>query len=153
MRSNHVPPSESAHLTNRKHRHAVQRDGILSILLTEHADILPLHKIVQLSQLAKGLYDLTTRRLLAWRVLRVIVANSPETLEGRLTGVISEASCYTHALTHQLLIDYKHYHLLLRYKQSIAHLPQCMDCPPPEWATGGSDNEELSSSSESWRTP
>ena len=132
----------------------MQGDDILGILLTGHADILPLHKIVQLSQVAKGWYELTARRLLAWRVLRTLVANSPKTLGEWLTGVIASGNCYTHALTHQLLIGYKHYQLLLRYKQGLAHhFPQCMGLPPPEWVTEGSDSEEFLSSSEGLNTP
>ena len=83
-------------------RHSTRGEAVLGILLAGHAEVLPLRKFAQLSQVARGYYQLTRRRLLAWRVMKVLVAKSPGVLGERPTGAISVASVCSHKLIYQL---------------------------------------------------
>ena len=119
----------------------MQGEAILGILLAGHAEVLPLRKTVQLSQVARVYYQLTERRLLAWRALKVVVAKSPGVLGERLTGAISAVSGGSHELI---------YHLLMLYKFGLAPHQGPF---PPERRVEHSDSEDCFSSSEGWNTP
>ena len=82
---------------------------MLGILISGHLDVLPLHKVAQLSQVARVCYQLTWHRLLPWRALQVIITKRPGALGVQLTGAISTGSLYTHALVSSLLMLYKHF--------------------------------------------
>ena len=115
----------------------MQGETILGILLSGHAEVLPLHKIARLSQVARACYQLTWHRLLPWRALQVIVAKRPGALGVQLTGAISTGSWYTHALVSSLLMLYKHF---LVSQQGPPHV---------EIRFENSDGGDLMSSSES----
>ena len=87
----------------------MQGEAVLGILISGHLEVLPLHKVAQLSLVARACYQLTWHTLLPWRALQVVITKRPGALGVRLTGAVSTGNTYTHALVSSLLMLYKHF--------------------------------------------
>ena len=81
------------------------------LIVAGHCEILPLHKVVQLAQVAKTYHRLTADRLLAWRALKVVLTRRPGALSPQTLGAMAPSSWYTRALASPLFMLYKHFHV------------------------------------------
>ena len=90
------------------------------LIVAGHCEILPLHKVVLLAQVAKTYHRLTADRLLDWRALKVVLTRRPGALSPQTLGAMEPSSWYTRALASPLFMLYKHFHVSQASLPSVA---------------------------------
>ena len=105
-----------------------RRPDVLLIVVAVHCDMLPLFKVVQLTQVASIYHRLTAKRLLALRALKVVLSRRPGAMLSPTLGALAMGSRYTCVLASAFFSLYKHYSTLqTRQLDLVAHIAGSLD--------------------------